>query len=354
MIMKKILLIEDNEEVRENTAEILELSGYKVITAGDGKAGIASALKELPDLVICDIMMPLLDGYGVLHALGKHPETAGIPFIFLTAKSEKTDFRKGMELGADDYLTKPFDGSELLSAVEARLKRAEGRQQQYLHSLTELNDIISHASDQKKIQLTSDEREVNQYRKKHMLYAEGQRPQYIYFLSTGKVKEYRVHDDGKEFISSIYVPGDFFGFTPVIEEKNHTSNAQVLEDATVMLIPAEDFLQLLNNDPQVAARFIKLLARHVADKETHLVNMAYNSLRKKVANGLLRVADKFRKENQDKVVLDISRETLAQVIGSATESLIRTLGDFRLEKLIETEDGKIIILDEKKLRALLN
>lgn len=121
--MKKILLIEDNAEVRENTAEILELANYTVFTAPNGKIGVELARKQQPDLIICDIMMPELDGYGVLHLLGKNPSTAGIPFIFLTAKSEKDDFRKGMNLGADDYLTKPYDDLTLLDAIEMRLKK---------------------------------------------------------------------------------------------------------------------------------------------------------------------------------------------------------------------------------------
>src|SRR5690606_12561162 len=116
-------LIEDNPEIRENTAEILELANYRVLQAENGKVGVEVAKKELPDLIVCDIMMPQLDGYGVLHMLGKNPVTASIPFIFLTAKSEKEDFRKGMNLGADDYLIKPFDDLELLDAVEMRLKK---------------------------------------------------------------------------------------------------------------------------------------------------------------------------------------------------------------------------------------
>src|SRR5687768_9157804 len=121
--MKKILLIEDNQEIRENTAEILGLANYKVLEAENGKVGVELAKNEQPDLIICDIMMPQLDGYGVLHMLSKNPATSSIPFIFLTAKSEKEDFRKGMNLGADDYLTKPFDDLELLDAVEMRLKK---------------------------------------------------------------------------------------------------------------------------------------------------------------------------------------------------------------------------------------
>src|SRR5579885_2769730 len=116
--MKKILLIEDNDEIRENTAEILELSNYKVFTASNGKIGLELAFEHRPDIIVCDIMMPVLDGYGVLMSLQKNSDTQNIPFIFLSAKAERNDIRHGMQLGADDYITKPFEGSELLSAIE--------------------------------------------------------------------------------------------------------------------------------------------------------------------------------------------------------------------------------------------
>jgi CheY-like chemotaxis protein len=106
--MTKILLVEDNNEIRENTTEILELAGYHVTTAVNGKEGYEMAQKETPDLIVCDIMMPVLDGYGLLHLINKNEGLKTIPFIFLTAKTERSDFRKGMEMGADDYLTKPF------------------------------------------------------------------------------------------------------------------------------------------------------------------------------------------------------------------------------------------------------
>ena len=121
--MKKILLIEYNKDIRENTAEILTLANYNVLTAANGKKGVEIALKEMPDIIVCDIMMPVLDGYGVLHLLSKNTETANIPFIFLTAKADQIDFRKGMEMGADDYITKPFDDVQLLNAIEVRLKK---------------------------------------------------------------------------------------------------------------------------------------------------------------------------------------------------------------------------------------
>jgi len=123
--MKSILLIEDNDEIRENTAEILELSNFKVYRASDGKEGVQLALDKKPDLVVCDIMMPVLDGYAVLHMLQHNPDTENIPFIFLTAKTERENWRKGMDLGADDYITKPFTGTELITAIEGRLKKAD-------------------------------------------------------------------------------------------------------------------------------------------------------------------------------------------------------------------------------------
>ena len=119
--MKRILIIEDNDEVRENTAEILDLAGYKTFTAENGKRGVEVATREKPDVIVCDIMMPVLDGYGVIHLLNKNPKVQNTPFIFLSAKSERGDVRKGMELGADDYITKPLKIDQLMSLMRVWL-----------------------------------------------------------------------------------------------------------------------------------------------------------------------------------------------------------------------------------------
>src|SRR5471030_2651590 len=140
---KKVLIIEDNDDIRENVVEILELAGYQVYAAQNGKAGVDLAISSLPDIILCDIMMPELDGYGVLYMLNKSPEAAAIPFIFLTAKAERIDLRKGMEMGADDYLTKPFDDMELLNAIESRLKKKEIQQTFYSKSLDRLSTMLS-------------------------------------------------------------------------------------------------------------------------------------------------------------------------------------------------------------------
>jgi CheY-like chemotaxis protein len=141
--MRTILVIDDNADIRENTAEILELAGYKTLIAENGKRGVDIALKEKPDIIVCDIMMPELDGYGVLHLLRKNPDTLYIPFIFLTAKTERSDLRKGMEMGADDYITKPFEDIELLNAVEMRLKKAEILEQKYAQGAPGINQFIA-------------------------------------------------------------------------------------------------------------------------------------------------------------------------------------------------------------------
>ena len=121
--MNKILLIEDETPVRENILELLEAEGFETISAANGKAGIDLALSQAPDLILCDLMMPKIDGYGVLQKLRQEAQTNTIPFIFLTAKSTRTDFRQGMDLGADDYLTKPFTRAELLGAINSRLDK---------------------------------------------------------------------------------------------------------------------------------------------------------------------------------------------------------------------------------------
>ena len=351
--MKRVLIIEDNDEVRENIVEILELSNYKVSTAENGKVGVEKALKEKPDLIICDIMMPVLDGYGVFYLLSKHKETAAIPFIFLTAKSEKTDFRKGMEMGADDYITKPFDGIELLNAIEVRLRKSELLQQNFKDGIEGLNDFINNAKLTGKVKLTSDERDVRNYKKKFFIYREGERPKALYYVVSGKVKLSRTNNDGKELITLLLGEGDFFGYIPILEESNYIEDAQVLEDTQVMIIPKEDFVQLISNDMQIARQFIKIIAHNILDKEEDLLNLAYNSVRQKVAYGLLQLHEKYKNAEEPDPILKMSRENMAQAIGIATESLIRTLGDFKDEKLIDIQTGKIQVLNEKKLRSML-
>src|SRR6185295_17136866 len=189
--MKKILLIEDNPEVRENTTEILELAGYTVATAPNGKVGVELVQKEKPDLIICDIMMPELDGYGVLHILNKKDETASIPFIFLTAKTEKIDIRKGMNLGADDYLTKPFDDTDLLNAIEARLRKSAMQQTLYEPNASGLDNFIHDAKQVLNLKDLCKDKKVKSYKKKTDVFSEGDSPLHVFFIKSGSVKVFK-------------------------------------------------------------------------------------------------------------------------------------------------------------------
>ncbi len=350
--MKSVLVIDDNPDIRENTAEILDMAGYKTYTAENGKKGVDLALKEKPDVIVCDIMMPELDGYGVLHLLRKNPDAQHIPFIFLTAKTERTDFRKGMEMGADDYITKPFEDIELLNAIEVRLRKAEVMDHPYSLSKQGISQFLKDVKDAGMISQLAEQYDIEPYNKKQTLYQEGKRPRFLYYLVKGKVKGFRTHEDGKDYITDIYTDGDFIGYPALIEDKNYDDSTVVLEDAEVMQIPKEDFLQMIYGDINVAAKFIRIITQNVREKEERLLNLAYSSLRKRVAKALVDIHGKFNTTGGSNPI-EISREDIAHYVGTATESLIRTLSDFKAEKLVEIKEGKICIVNPEKLNNLL-
>lgn len=347
--MKKILVIEDNEDVRENLEEILELADYEVETAENGKTGVEKAQAYLPDLILCDVMMPVLDGFGVLRILGRKPETADIPFVFLTAKAEKSDFRKGMNLGADDYITKPFDDVELLDAVEMRLKKSEKLKASFDKTGERLSQFFHEVKAIAAFQELSDGKEERNYRKKDILFEEGDTPRQVYFILAGKVKLYKTNEFGKELIVSVLGKGDFLGYLPMIQNTKFTESAAAMEKVVVRVIPKKDFMELLYNNSNVAAQLIKILANNVSDKETQLLRLAYNSVRKRVAEALLEL-DKVETSNNQSSI-KINREDLASMAGTAKETVIRTLSEFKEDGLIEIEGGRIRIL---KIEDLVN
>lgn len=352
--MKQIILIEDNLEIRDNTAEILELAGYKVRTAENGKIGVELALEKKPDLIVCDIMMPVLDGYGVLHLINKNEALKGIPFIFLTAKAERSDFRKGMEMGADDYITKPFTDVELLTAVESRLKKVELLQKNYASNAEGMQQMLSDFGDKKAIEALTSDRNTNHYKKKQVIYAEGNHPHRLLYIQKGKVKTFKTNNDAKELTVGLFGEGDFLGYTALLEGTTYKETAEAIDDSEIAMIPAEEFDKLMNSSRELTQKFIQLLAKNVREKEEQLLGLAYNSLRKRVADALITLQQKYQEAGTEKFSIHISREDLANIAGTATESLIRTLSDFKSEKLVEIKDGSIIILNEKKLASMLN
>jgi CRP-like cAMP-binding protein/ActR/RegA family two-component response regulator len=351
--VKRILLIEDNTDVRENTAEILMLSQYEVLTAANGKEGVELALKELPDLIICDIMMPVLDGHGVLHLLSRNAQTASIPFIFLTAKTERGDIRKGMEMGADDYLTKPFDDVELLTAIDVRLKKHDLMKKEFTQ-MAGIASLLRETKAGESLEELSLQKDIRHYSKKEEVFREGNYPKGIYFISKGKIKICRRNDQGKELITALHSEGEFFGYLSLLKDEAYTDAAVVLEDAEVYMLPKADFFALIDRDADVARRFIGMLSEDLREMEQELVRLAYNSVRKRVAQALIRLSDKYKKEDQQPFSMQLSREDLANLVGTSTETVIRTLSDLKEDQYIAISGSTITVLDYDKLVAMKN
>ena len=351
MNKRTILIIEDNLEIREGTAEILELTGsYTVFTAENGKIGVELAMQHLPDLILCDIMMPELDGYGVLYMLGKHESTMHIPFIFLTAKSERVDMRKAMEMGADDYLVKPFDDIELLNSIESRLRKRDSLQAVYDKPAAL---VLSEEDQTVLLHDLVNEARVKIYKKKQLIYEDGDSPVYVYYLVRGKVRTFLYYQDGRELSTNIHTDGQFFGYESILLNERYTESASTLEDTEVALIPKEKFFELMFNKPVIATKFIKLLSGNVKEKEEQMLGFAYDSVRKRVANTLVHVASKtVESADQDEVVIRISRDDLAALAGTANETISRMLADFKDEKLIIKEGNAIRIYSIEKLKNI--
>lgn len=345
----RIVLIEDNHEMRENIAEILELADYEVHEAPNGKEGVSLIQKHMPNLIICDVMMPELDGYGVLKIISNDTRTSHIPFIFLTAKSEKSDFRKGMNLGADDYLTKPFDDLDLLDAVETRLKKAQ-KEAQAQPGGEEAGKKFT-IEDLEKL---PDDKESKIYRKKEIVYTEGKYPRYLFFLRYGKVKTFKVNEDGKEYITNIFKAGDYFGYNALLKSSKYLESATALEESEIVVIPSDEFMEMVYSSREIADRFIKLLASDLDEAEIRLINLAYDSVRKRVADSLLLLHRKYIGDDDvETVEITILRDDLASIVGTAKESVIRTLSDLKEEGLIAIEGSKITLLDLDGLRDLI-
>ncbi|MFT4523356.1 MAG: DNA-binding response OmpR family regulator [Bacteroidia bacterium] len=336
--MKTILVIEDNTEIRENLIEILELDGYKTLEAADGTEGAMKAQEFIPDLILCDIMMPKLDGFGVLHILSGNENTMRIPFIFLTAKTEQTDVRKGMSLGADDYIMKPFDEMNLLTAIKNRLAKYDSMAQ----------NVGTIRSDES---LNFEQTIRKNFGKKEIVYREGDSASFIYQLVSGKLKLTRQSNDGKEMVLDLIRPGEYFGYWSVLQSQPSADGAEALEASAVDLIPKADFLSVLEHDAITATKFVKLLSNNLLAKEYKIVELAYNSVRKRVANALVQLSDTYTEDTSKPFSMAVSRETLAGIAGTSIESSIRMLSEFKADGLVEVDKATITILNYNRLKT---
>ena len=345
--VKKILIIEDNQFLRTTTADILQLAGYEVIQAEHGKQGVERAQLDRPDMIVCDVEMPELDGYGVLHFLSNDPKTAMIPFIFLTSRDGADELRRGMSSGADDYLVKPFSEADLLATIEVRLKKSAILQREYGRPPQRLNEFIADATEQSGIPGIDVGDRPRRFGTGQVLYSEGDATNSVYYIASGVVKVFRTDNYGKELIIELCKPGDFLGHMDVLKGLEYTSAAEVLEDAEVHLIPRKVFLDLMHRNRDVAMRFIRMLAGEVTQNQERLLALAYASVRERTAQALLDLSDRF-KESEKKPQL--SREDLAGMVGTAKESLIRALSDFKSDGWVSLQGKNVLIEDEVSLK----
>jgi len=347
---KRILVIEDDKIVRENTAEILEFADYEVSTASNGKIGVEKARVECPDLIVCDIMMPVLDGYGVLQILSKDKNCKNTPFVFLSAKTNHQDIRKGMELGADDYITKPFEESELLSAISIRLKKNES----YRNTIKDYSiDFKPINKNLKNIETISElinmlcKQPSFLYHKGDSLFCEGNRSNHLFLVKKGFVKTFKSTEEGKELITGFYKKNSFIGYTSSLGDFPHTENAEAIENSKIIKIDKDQIISIIESNSHIALDLIELLAKDIKNTKEKLVQVAYHSVRGRTAKSLLLLA---KNDPLDSIVL--SRSDLANLTGIAKETLIRTLSDFKEENLIETSRAFVKIINKKKLMQI--
>lgn len=348
---KKILIIEDHDEIRANIIEILQMACYTVIEADNGKLGMEMALYHLPDLILCDIMMPELDGYGVLYMLNKHTETADIPFIFLTAKAEHADLRKGMELGADDYLIKPFDGMELLNAIDIRLRKKMAIQQHQQAIKEEFKVMVEKTDGLAAFKTLINGHKTRDYKKNRVIYYEGDHGKGLYLITSGKIKTIKLSQDGRELMTGLYIQGDYIGTSAILTNSPYSDTATAIEDSQLCHIPTDQLENMLGLYPEVARKFIQLLSRDNQEKEEQLLQLAYHSVRKKMAGTLVKLHQQL---NDNLTGFNITREDLAAMACMATETVSRTLTDFREEKLIERLGTNITVLNFDGLSKMKN
>ncbi len=343
---KQLLLIEDDKIVRENTAEILQFANYDVITASNGKIGVEKAQEHLPDLIVCDIMMPKLDGYAVYKILSKDTNCEKIPFIFLTAKTNHIDRRKAMELGADDYLTKPFAESELLGAIEIRLKKRTLNNPLPNHTIPNNKSLLKFKNLEKLIESMCN-RPISSYEKGDTLYCAGNKSNHVFLVKSGTVKTFRNTESGKELITGLYKKRQFIGYTSSMGDFPYKENAEALEELKLIKIDKIEVREILNSNPHIALDLLKMISDNIDSIKNKMLQMAYSSVRSRVAKILLMVIE----DNPLNKIL-ISRTDLASLTGIAKETLIRTLADFREDGLVETNRTYINIIDLEKLKKI--
>lgn len=346
--MAVILVIEDDVCLRDNTKEILELAGYSVLMAENGQKGIQLALSKKIDLILCDIIMPVVDGYSVLRELSSVPRTQKIPFIFLTAKSDLKDIRKGMILGADDYIVKPFDENELLETIRTRFAKLAILKSEKMASAE--NEITEIRNIQELKEFFLKRGEQISLNKKEVLFSENQFASYVYFLQKGLIKTYSIEEYGKELITGIYRNESFVGLYSFNDNISYPEGALAIESSQLFRLPSTLILKIFRLNPQLTLQWAQELSEEVIDLKNHLLQTAYSTVLRKTINTILDFSEKMKFKKND--LVKISRGDLASVAGITKESFIRSLSTLKDDGLINVNGRNIEILNMDELKKI--
>ena len=340
---KQVLVIEDNQDVRENLCEILELAGYETRSAENGKKGLVAIYDRLPDIILCDVMMPELDGYGVLKILRSNPKYKNIPFLFLTARTEQADFRKGMMLGADDYITKPFDESDLLEALTMRLGISTSRTE---HNLLGRHDIDKLAFATRITKLI-DKDEARNYKEQSHIITENQIIRQVGILQSGVARRVITDWEGRELTTELLSQHDIIGWEPLMHGTDKHSPYSIISvtDCKILFIEESAFMTATNSDVTLKNYLLKLALDTSSHGTQALLNVAYMNVRQKVAYALLTCS-------QHEGCLGMKREEMATLVGIAKESFSRCLSEFKADGIITIDNHTISILEPKELELI--
>lgn len=349
-VIKSILIIEDDSVLRENTKELLELSNFRILCAENGKQGIDKAVEYIPDLILCDILMPVLDGYQVLEYLSNNPRTKNIPFLFISAKSDLKDIRFGMNLGADDYITKPFREEELINAINKRIFRIDSIQNAIKKGSnpTPHNTGITTLEEFKKLLQLKGEK--FRYPKKYTIYYENDKANYVYLLARGIVKTIKMDCDGKELITELYKENNLFGLTSFKNGSNYDETAVALNNVLGYRFSSKIFREILLNNPDLSIAIAEVLSNDLSNLKEHLLETAYSSVLKKTTQTILKFAQTVTGDTEK--ITNLTRNDLAHIAGISTESFIRGLSQLRKKKIIEIDGRDIKILDFDQLEKI--
>ncbi|WP_316753021.1 response regulator [Pedobacter gandavensis] len=344
----KILIIADESDSRTSTILLLKMANYDVIEAYNGKQGVNQALTIQPDLILCNTMLPDIDGYMILSLIKKLPQAQNIPFIILASKNDQNEVRKSMIMGADDYLIKPFRNIEILETIEMRLKK-RAEQKKRPDSVVNGGNIKNGIESFEKIITES---RLRHFKRKQVIYYQEDSADAIHLIASGSVKTLKTTPDGRDLVTGIYKENEYFGINAYFSAEVHHETAETIEETLLYTFPRAVLDPLIDKFSDLSKKFIGIIAANNLKKEHQLLEFAYFSVRKRMSQLLLRL---YPKNNAGVVQwIDISRENLAAMSGMASETVSRVLSDFKKDGLIMRDSNKIMIIDPLRLAHLKN